>query len=329
MTKALVTGANGFIGSHVVQELLNQERSVRGFIQKNSDKRNLAGLQAEIFEGDLRDESSLKEALKGCDIVYHLGAYNQLWSPNDQLPYEINVLGTRHLIRHAKLEGVRKFIYTGSATLFRSNHQKLAKEEDFLVKPLKRNAYEYSKYLAEKEVLDAQNEDFSVVTLSPTSPVGEGDVNLTGPGRLILDFLKKKIPGYVDSGLNIIDVVVLARAFVRAEKMGKPGEQYILGGRNISFAELFEKLSQLTGFSPPKLKVPYWLAYVTALTSEKVSSWITHQPPLAPLEGVRITKHPCYYDCQKAKTQIGLEETDLEDCLKKSVHWFRGQGFCE
>lgn len=323
----LVTGANGFIGSHLVEALASRGRRVRAFVAPNTPVHHLLERSVEIYDGDLRDARALQGAVQGVGLVYHLGAYNNLWSADWDLPNAVNIRGTENLLQLARAAGVRRFVYTSSATLYQRPSGPMISEADFLPQTPKQNAYEYSKYVATCRALEAARADFEVLVLSPTAPVGPGDRFVTGPGRLVVDFLSGRIPGYMEAIFNLVDVREVALAHLQADCLGASGEHYIVGGLNYPLTGIFHLLEDLTGLPAPRMKVPYPLAFVGAWLSERVSDWITNRPPSAPLEGVRLARESKPYDCRKAQSAFQMAPADVRRALLDAVNWFYENGY--
>jgi len=325
--KALVTGASGFIGGNVLAALLERGYEARALLRKESDRRTLAGRNVELAYGDLRDRESLLRALEGCDVLFHVGAVYALWTPDPQLIYETNVQGTENILRAAHAQGIRKVVYTSSeSTIGIARNGALGTEEGptdptHLVGPYKR-----SKYLAEGLALQMAREGLPVVVVNPTTPVGPGDVKPTPTGQIIVDFLNRRMPAYVNTMLNVVDVRDVAQGHVLALEKGRPGQRYILGNRNLTLREILGLLAQITGLPAPRLRIPFALALGAGYASE-LAAKVTGRPPRVPLTGVRVASHFRCFDCSKAVRELGLPQTPVEEALAAAVYWFRQNGY--
>jgi dihydroflavonol-4-reductase len=320
----LVTGATGFLGSALARELLNDGRSLKLLTRNNSDTRNIDNLDCEVAHGDLQDKESLKAALTGCKTLYHTAAYYSLWSRDKKLIYDINVQGTRNILESALEMGIEKVVYTSTVGCIGLSEDGRSSDEDHPMDPVTlSNDYKLSKYEAEQIALEFFNRGLPIVIVNPSTPVGPRDIKPTPTGKIILDFLNRKMPAYIDTGLNLIDVTDCARGHILAEEKGKLGERYILGNKNMSLKEILLTLENLTGLKAPRIKMPYWVAYSAGLACEWASDYITHQPPAVPLAGVKMAKYYMYFDPSKAVRELGLPQNSVENALKQAVQWFK------
>ena len=319
--KTLVTGATGFIGSAIVRELLEDGRTVKILIRKNADTCNIDGLDVEIVTGDIRDKACLKSALIDCDILYHSAAYYSLWSRNKKSIYDINVDGTRNILEAAAQAEIQKVVYTSTVGCIGLNYdgQPANEETPFEPKTLS-NDYKKSKYQAEQIALDFISPP--VVVVNPSAPVGPRDIKPTPTGKIIVDFLNRKMPAYLNTGLNLIHVKDCARGHILAEQKGKSGERYILGNQNISLKNIFLTLEKITGLKAPTLQMPYLVAYSAGWVCEMISNHITQKEPAVPLGGVKMAKHKMYFDPSKAIRELDLPQTPVENALREAVEWF-------
>ncbi len=258
---AFVTGATGFLGSHVARVLAEQGAELRLLVRPTSNLKNLQGLKAETATGDLRDAASLEKAMAGCDTVFHVAADYRLWVRDPAEMYRSNVGGTRAILEAARKSGVRRVVYTSSvATIGFTEDGKPADEDSPVALADMIGHYKRSKFMAEQIALEAGRGGMQVVTVNPTTPVGEQDVKPTPTGRIVLDFLKRKFPAYVETGLNLVDVRECARGHIMALEKGKSGERYILGGEDLTLKQILDKLAKLTGLRSPTVKLPYIFA---------------------------------------------------------------------
>src|SRR3990172_210149 len=292
----LVTGATGFIGAALVRQLINQGDSVRVISRPHSDQRNLEGLRIEVAYGDLQDMASLQEALIGCRRLYHVAAYYSLWAPDPGLFYRVNVNGTKNLMQAAWKAGVERIVYTSTVgALGTPPDGQPGNEETPVSLSDMVGDYKQSKYLAEQVVIDLARQGLPVVIVNPSTPVGPWDIKPTPTGQMILDFLKGRMWAYLDTGMNLIDVEDVARGHILAMEKGKTGQKYILGHRNMTLREIFEKLGEISGIKPPTIKAPYPLVLSLAHLSQWVSDWITKRPPRIPLTGVKMARKYMYF----------------------------------
>jgi len=324
---SLVTGANGFIGSHLTRFLLKQGEKVRVLVRPQSNVRWLEGLPVEFAYADLREANSLPPALRGVQRVYHVAADYRLWAKNPQEIYESNVTGTRNLLAAACQAGIDRFIYTSSVgTLVPPHPRKLPDEETYLRIEDMIGHYKRSKYLAEQEALEAVRQGQPVVIVNPTTPVGPGDWKPTPTGRIILDFLNGQIPAYVDTGLNFVAVEDVAKGHWLAAERGQVGERYILGDRNLTLKQFLEILSALSGRPMPRLRLPHAVPFLAAL-ADSVAARLLRREPHIPLEGVRLARHKMFVDCSKAKRELGFQPGPLKAALERAIHWYSENGY--
>ncbi len=322
--KTLVTGATGFLGSALVRELLKDGRRVKTLVRKGTDTANIDGLDVEIAYGDLRDPDSLKAALEGCDVLYHPAAYYSLWDKNKRLIYDINVDGTRNLMQAALERGLSKVVYTSTVgCIGLTGDERPADEETPLDPSTLCNDYKRSKWEAELAVRDFFQQGLPVVIVNPSTPVGPRDIKPTPTGQIILDFLNRKMPAFLDTGLNLIDVGDCARGHILAEEKGRLGERYILGNRNLALQDILKTLESMTGLKAPTIKMPYWVAFTTGWICEAVADHITGTPPAVPLAGVRMAKYYMYFDASKAVRELGLPQNPIEKSLEEAIRWYQ------
>jgi dihydroflavonol-4-reductase len=322
--KTLVTGATGFLGSAIVRELLKDGREVKVLVRAGTDTENIDGLDLELAYGDLRDKDSLKKALEGCDVLYHTAAYYSLWDKNKRLIYDINVEGTRNILQAALDLELTKTIYTSTVGCIGLLENGDPANEDTPFDPATlSNDYKRSKYRAEQVAKEFSQNGLSLVIVNPSTPVGPRDIKPTPTGKIVLDFLNRKMPAYLDTGLNLIDVDDCARGHLLAEEKGVPGERYILGNRNMSLKEILLTLEKITGLKAPTVKMPYWVAFTAGWVSDAISDHVTGKPPAVPLAGVRMAKYFMYFDSSKAVRELGLPQSSIETALEEAVQWFR------
>jgi dihydroflavonol-4-reductase len=322
--KVLVTGSTGFIGAAVVRCLLAHGVDVRVLVRPTSDLGNLEGLQVEHHQGDLRDPASLRSALSGCRQLYHVAAHYALWASDPHVFYDINVTGTRHLLEAARDTAVERIVYTSTiGAIGLPPGGGLGTEETPVSWQQMTGHYKRSKFLAEQEVLKLAREGLPVVIVNPSAPVGPRDIKPTPTGGIIVDFMKRRMKAYIETGMNLVDVDDVAAGHFLAMEKGRIGERYILGNRNLSLYEVFAALSRLTGIPAPRLKLPRAGILPLAYANQWFSDYVTHRPPRIPLEGVKMARYVMHYDSAKAIRELGLPQTPVESALENAVQWFK------
>lgn len=326
--KALVTGATGFIGGHVAAELVRRGYEVRALVREGCDRRRIATLDVELAFGDLRDRASLERALAGCDYLFHVAAAYTFWAPDPRLIYDTNVRGTANVLAAARAAGIKKVVYTSTeSTVGIARNGGLGTEE--LVGDPRQLAGDYkkSKFLAERLALEMCHQGLPLVVVNPTTPVGPGDVKPTPTGQIIVDFLNRQMPAYVNTGLNLVDVDDVAKGHVLGLEKGRLGERYILGHRNLTLREILGLLAGISGLPAPRVRLPLWLALGAGHVSQFAADKVTHRPPRIPLAAVKVARHFRHFDCSKAVRELGLPQTPIEEALAEAVHWFRQNGY--
>ena len=319
----LVTGATGFIGANVVRALLDTGVSVRVLVRYGSDMRNLNGLPVEVVHGDIRATPSLRPALAGCDTLYHVAAYYSLWAPFPEDMYTTNVLGTKNLFQAALDVGLHKVVYTSSVATIGLPEDGTPGDESMFVAPEHAiGHYKRSKILAEQAALAFCDQGLPVVVVNPAAPIGPWDIKPTPTGKIIVDFLQHKMPAYVETGLNVVNVRDVARGHLLAAQHGKVGERYILGCRNMSLRDILVLASDVSGVPAPRWRVPYRLALALGYACAGMT-YITGKPPLVPLDGVRMARRPMYFSAQKAIQELGLPQSPLDEAMRQAITWFR------
>ena len=327
MAKILVTGGTGFIGNHIVRRLCGEKHPVRVLVRSTSQLDCLKSLPVEVVTGDLSDRASLARAVEGCQVVFHVAADYRLWARHPQELYRHNVDGTANMLAVAFDSGVTRFIYTSTVgTIGFPEDSSEGTEETFPDARQLAGHYKRSKFQAEQVALEFARDGFPVVIVNPTAPVGEGDRKPTETGKIILDFLKRKMPAYIDTGLNLVDVRDVAEGHLAVMRRGRPGERYILGGRNMSFKQILDALSKITGLPSPSLRLPYGIV-LCAGAADTLLARFTGSPPRIPLEGVRMARHKMYVSSAKAERELGYQAGDIEAALQRAIQWFRDNGF--
>jgi dihydroflavonol-4-reductase len=325
---AFVTGATGFVGSHVARALAEQGADLRLLVRPSSSTKNIADLKADLATGDLRDPASLEHAISGCDTVFHVAADYRLWVRDAEEMYRANVEGTRAILEAARKNGVRRVVYTSSvATMgFTSNGQPANEDSpvslDNMIGPYKR-----SKFMAEQVAVEAAKSGADVVIVNPTTPVGDRDIKPTPTGRIVVDFLKKRFPAYVDTGLNLVDVDECARGHLAALEKGRRGGRYILGGENLTLKQILDKLAAITGLPSPSVRVPYILALATGVVDEIVTGRIRGREPRATIDAVRMGRKKMFVSSAKAERELGWKVVPVDEALRRAADWFRANGY--
>jgi dihydroflavonol-4-reductase len=326
--KCFVTGATGFLGSHVARKLLAQGAELRLLVRATSRTDNIEGLAAERVVGDLRDAESLKRGMAGCEFAFHVAADYRLWSLNRKELYDSNVDGTRNILQAARDAGVRRVIYTSSvATMGFGNNGRLTDESSPVALSNMIGDYKRSKFIAERLVIEAGQAGQNVVIVNPTTPIGERDIKPTPTGRIVVDFLRRKFPAYVDTGLNLVDVVDCAEGHLLAMEKAVPGERYILGGENLTLKQILDKLAEITGLPSPRVKLPYAVAYATGVVDTLVSGTIRKREPRVTLDSVRMGRKKMFVTSAKAERELGWSPKPVDDALRRAVEWFQANGY--
>ncbi len=328
--KVFVTGATGFVGSHVAREAAGRGAELRLLVRRTSNLANLQGLKSETVTGDLLAPESLRSALRGCDAVMHVAADYRLWVRDPDAMYRSNVEGTRALLRLAREEGVPRFVYTSSvATMHFKTDGTIVDEATPVSLADMVGHYKRSKFMAEQVAMEAAQAGQSVLILNPTTPIGSGDVKPTPTGRIVVDFLKGKFPAYVDTGLNLVDVREVARTHVDGltPTLGRPGERYILGGENLTLKQILDKMSAITGLPSPTAKIPFAVAAGYAFFAELITGWILGKEPRATLEEVRMGRKKMFASSAKAERELGFRQVPVYEALRSAIDWFCARGY--
>jgi len=326
--KAFVTGATGFLGAHVARVLAEQGADLRLLVRPTSDLRNIEGLKADRVTGDLRSAASLEKAVEGCDVVFHVAADYRLWVRDPEQMYRSNVEGTRALLDAARKNGIRRVVYTSSvATMGFTSNGRVVDEESPVALADMIGHYKRSKFMAEQVAIEAGRSGQEVVLVNPSTPIGEMDIKPTPTGRIVVDFLKRKFPAYVDTGLNLVDVTECARGHILALEKGTSGERYILGGENLTLKQILDKLAAITGLPSPKIKVPYVMALATGVVDELVTGHMRGKEPRATIDAVRMGRKKMFVSSAKAERELGWTIVPVEGALRRAAAWFGAKGY--
>jgi dihydroflavonol-4-reductase len=307
----------------VARELLRRGDRVRALVRPAS---RVGELNVELARGDLRDAQSLRNAVDGCREVFHVAADYRLWAPDPSEMYRSNVDGTRNLLDAAKRAGVERVVYTSTVGCIGVPDGGVGDESMPVSLADMSGAYKRSKFLAEQVALEFAAGGLPVVIVNPTAPVGDHDVKPTPTGKIILDFLKRRMPAYVDTGLNLVDVADTARGHLLAAEQGKPGERYILGCQNLTLKQILERLAKLSGLAAPNFRIPYFVAYGVGMCS---TAWarMSGSEPRAPIDAVRMARKKMFVSHEKARRELGFEPAPLDGALKRAIEWFRANGY--
>jgi dihydroflavonol-4-reductase len=326
----LVTGATGFVGSHVARQLVGAGHAVRVLVRPGSNLQSLADLAVERVDGDLRDAGSIERAMKGARQVFHVAADYRLWAKNPSEIYESNVEGTRRLFEIAAREGVERIVYTSTVATIAvpadSHTEALPGEGTHATLDQMIGHYKRSKFLAEQEAVKAAAAGVPVVIVNPTAPVGPGDWKPTPTGRIIVDFLNGKMPAYVDTGLNVVSVEDVAAGHLLAASRGRIGERYILGGRNMTLKQILDALSSITGRPAPRVRLPHAVALAAGYADEFFSRLVGREPQI-PVEGVKMSRHRMFIASDKAERELGYRAGSVELALERAVRWYEACGY--
>ena len=326
--KVFLTGATGFVGAHVARHLADQGAELRMLVRATSNLANIEGLGGETVVGNLLEPEGLRTAMRGCDAVMHVAADYRLWVRDPNVMYAANVEGTRALLRIAGEEGVPRFVYTSSvATMGFKSDGTIVDEATPVSLADMIGHYKRSKFLAEQAAIDAARAGQQVIILNPTTPIGAQDVKPTPTGRIVVDFLNRKFPAYVDTGLNLVDVSEVARTHCLALETGRPGERYILGGENLTLKQILDKMSAITGLPSPTAKVPHALAMTFAFFDEMFTGRLLGKEPRATVEAVRMGKKKMFASSAKAERELGFRKVPVYEALRAAIDWFRARGY--
>jgi dihydroflavonol-4-reductase len=324
-----VTGGAGFVGSSVVRQVLDRGADVVALVEPGGDTSNLEGLDVEVVEGDLRDASAVDSAVSGCTLVFHVAALYRFWAPDPAAFYDINVTGTRHVLDAVRAHGCERLVYTstvGTLGLRGATASDPVDERSFAHVDHLFGLYKQSKYVAEHEVLRAGAEGLPVVLVQPTTPVGPRDLGPTPTGRTVLEFLNGRIPGYVDTTLNIVDVEDVANGHVLAAERGRQGRSYILGGTNLLLRDVLGTLAAVTGLPAPTRQFPSALALAAGHVSDFVEGWLLHREPSVPLEGAKMSTTHMSFDDGRARSELGYTSRPPAEALERAARWFVASG---
>jgi dihydroflavonol-4-reductase len=326
--RVFITGATGFVGGHVARRYAAEGASLRLLTRQTSRLDGLAGIDAEMVKGDLREPEKLRSALSGCDALVHVAADYRLWVRDPKQMYAANVDGTRDLLKLARETGVPRVVYTSSvATMGFKADGTIVNEDTPVTLADMIGHYKRSKFLAEQEAIAAAKAGQHVMILNPTTPIGDGDAKPTPTGRIIVDFMNNKFPAYVDTGLNLVDVDEVARMHVVALDRGTPGERYILGGENLTLKQILDRMSAITGLPSPTMKVPHSVAMVFAFFDENITGKLLGKEPRATVEAVRMGKKMMFASSAKAERDLAFQVLPIYNAMRSAIEWFIAKGY--
>lgn len=327
MTKtAFVTGGTGFVGANLIRSLLEQNYEVKALVRSQSPKSNLKNLDIEIITSNLNDPQ-LWTHLQNCDVLFHVAAHYSLWQADKDKLYQNNVLGTRNILAAARKAQVPRTVYTSSVAAIGVKANSIPADENYQ-SPLEKliGDYKKSKFLAEQEAHKAFQSGQDIVIVNPSTPIGGYDIKPTPTGDIILRFLRRQMPAYLDTGLNFIDVKDVALGHILAYEKGIAGDRYILGNQNLTLKNILDQLAEITGLPAPQFQVPFWLPYTVAWIDEKVLPLFGKSPSI-PIDGVRMSKQVMYYNPAKAIKELGLPQTGIAIALTDAVNWFKTNSY--
>jgi dihydroflavonol-4-reductase len=319
----LVTGVSGFLGWHVARLLVERGHSVRALCREDSVIREV---DVERVAGDLRDRSSLDRAVAGCGLVFHVAADYRLWAKDSTVLYRSNVDGTRNVLEAAEAAGVERIVYTSTVGCIGIPKQGNGDEAQPVSIADMTGHYKRSKWLAEQVALEKAQGGLPVVIVNPTAPVGDHDWKPTPTGKIVVDFLKDKLPAYIETGLNVVDADDVATGHLLAAEHGQVGERYILGSENLTLGQILQRLARISGKKAPTTKIPYSVAYAAGVVTTAWANLTGHEP-VAPLEGVKMARRKMFASHAKATRDLGYSPGSAGTALEKAVRWFRANGY--
>ncbi|MEW6777020.1 MAG: NAD-dependent epimerase/dehydratase family protein [Bdellovibrionota bacterium] len=326
--KTLVTGAAGFIGSHVVRELLARNREVKAFLLPNENAKNIEGLDVEIVRGDVTDPASVRQAMEGVDRLFHLAAIYALWLPKREKMYEVNCIGSLNVLWAAFKKNLDRVVYTSSIAAVGFRGDGSPSDESVACNQMgKANDYVYSKWLSEEEAKTFAREGLPLVFCNPAGPIGARDIGPTPTGQMLVEIAKGILRFYFDTGVNLVDVEDVARGHVLAEEKGRVGERYLLSNQNFTMPELFDLFSRVTGMSVKPRRVPLSLVVPLGDLLEYRADHVTRERPLLTGGSLRYAKNPLYYDNSKARKELGFDPKPLEPAVRRAIDWFIENGY--
>ena len=325
--RVLVTGATGFIGGNLARRLADQGHQVKALVRPGSNTLTIDGTGVEVVSGDILDVDSVDRGMRGCQWVFHCAAVYTFWSKHPKEIYRTNVQGTEIVLDAARRAGAERVVYTSTVGTIGLPAEGLGNEATEMPSAQLVGNYKKSKYRAEQLALEKAGQGLPVVVVNPTAPVGPWDVKPTPTGRIVLDFIRGRMPAYVDTGLNLVDVADVAEGHILAAERGQVGQRYVLGQLNLTLREIFELLEEITKRKAPRVRIPIWLALSAGYFDQVVEGQFLGREPRIPLEAVRMAKKPMYVSCEKAINELGLPQSPVEQALVQAVGWFEDHGY--
>jgi len=326
MPKALVTGGTGFVGAHVVRHLLARDCQVRCLVRAHSNRSNLSALPVELAVGDLRDRESLRAAVRGCDLVFHVAADYRLWAADPAEMRRVNVDGANQLFEAATEAGVRRIVFTSSVAAVGRPAGGVGNEDLDPAPAQQISPYKKSKFASDRLAREWAARGAPIVIVNPSTPIGSMDIKPTPTGKIIVDFLNRRLPAYVRTGMNFVDAEDVAAGHWLAAEKGRIGQRYILGNQNMTLKAFLDIVARVSGLPAPKIRMPYAIAFLAGAVSTGLST-LTGREPAVPLDGVRMAHEPMYYDASKAVRELGMPQSPIDGAVAKAVEWFRENNY--
>jgi dihydroflavonol-4-reductase len=322
--RVFLTGATGFVGANLARLLLAKGYQVKALVRPHSCLDNLKNLDVEIVFGNLNNPD-LDSQMQDCQVLFHVAACYSLWQSDRDLLYRNNILGTHNILACAKKAQIERTVYTSSVAAIGVGKNGQAVDETYQ-SPVNKliGYYKKSKYYGEQEAIAAARSGQDIVIVNPSTPIGAWDIKPTPTGETIVRFLERKMPFYVDTGLNLIDVEDVAWGHLLALEKGQSGDRYILGNQNLTFKQILDRLAQITGLPAPQKTIPYWIPYTVAWLEEKVLAPLGKKPSIS-IDGVKMSRQKMFYNSDKAVTQLGLPQSSIDAALTKAVNWFQNR----
>ncbi len=323
MKPTFITGATGFVGWHVARTLIEKGHRVRALVRPG---RTVPELDVEPAEGDIRDRASLDRAMAGCGVAFHVAADYRLWAPRPAEVFDANVQGTLHVLHAARDAGLERLVYTSTVGCIGITGPRAGTEDAPTMREQMEGPYKQSKYEAELRVIEFASSGFPVVIVNPTAPIGDHDFKPTPTGKIILDFLRGRIPAFTDTGLNLVDVRDVAEGHRLALEHGRKGDRYILGGENLTLQTILQQLAEVSGRPAPSVEIPYPVAYLAGWVSTQWAK-LTATEPAVPLDAVRMSAKKMWVSHEKASVLLGYRPGPVRTAIERAVDWFRANGY--
>ena len=328
--QAFVTGGTGFVGGNLIRQLLNSGIKVRALVRSSSDQRNLKDLAIDQVSGDLDNQELLEKAMQGCEWLFHVAAHYSLCLKDSKAIYKANVNGTKKILAAAHTAKIKRIVYTSSvAAIGLAPEGQIADESTTTTVDKLISDYKKSKFLAEQLAFAAAKDGIPVIIVNPSTPIGPYDVKPTPTGDIVLKFLRRQMPVYVHTGLNLVDVRDVAQGHILAAEKGRIGERYILGNKNVTLKEILDILEKITGLPAPKRSIPHFIPMLVSYFDELIISKLLGREPTVTINGAKMACHPMYYHSEKAVRELGLPQSSIETALQDAVTWFKMNGYLD